>query len=123
MKSDEEQMQEFQEVFATLKGMLNLTDEVMIRLYSTFFETVSSTLEMLKKAIESQEYDAIQLHAHSIKGSASSLCFSTISELAKIIEEKAKLRDNSENKTLLSELAVYFDTAHHNYVLWIGKRD
>lgn len=122
MKSDEEQSQEFQEIFAKLKAMLNLTDEVMIRLYSTFFDTVSSTLQMLKKAIEAQDYDAIQLHAHSIKGSASSLCFGTISELAMCIEEKAKLNDNSENQTLCNELAGYLDVAHKNYMLWASKR-
>lgn len=122
MNSEIESIQEFETVFTKLKEMLHLTDEIMIRLYATFFDTVTVTLGKLKDAVELEDYDAITLHAHSIKGSASSLCYEVISSLAKTIEEKAKLKESGDYTQLLNELAAQFETAQHNYVLWTRKK-
>lgn len=122
MNSEIASIQEFETVFTKLKGMLNLTDEIMIRLYTTFFDTVATTLRKLKDAVEIEDYDAMTLHAHSIKGSASSLCYDAISSLAKTIEEKAKLKESCEYTKLLNELVTQFETAQHNYTLWSRKR-
>ena len=122
MNSEIDSIQEFEAVIGKLKGMLNLTDEIMIRLYTTFFDTVTVTLGKLKDAVELEDYDAITLHAHSIKGSASSLCYDVLSSLAKTIEEKAKLKESGDYKQLLSELAGQFETAQHNYALWTRQK-
>lgn len=123
MMTEGQQILEFEEVFANLKEMLHLTDDIMIRLYTTFFETVSATLQMLKDAIEAQDYDAIKLHAHSIKGSSASLCYHAISDLAEMIERKAEAQENYAYESTFRELAVQFDSAQHNYTLWMRKRD
>lgn len=122
MISEEEQIQEFEEVFAKLKEMLHLTDEIMIRLYTTFFATVTVTLQKLKDAIEAEDYDVMKADAHSIKGSSSSLCYSTISELAETIEKKAHEKEHYEYRKVFSELATQLDKAQRAYTLWTRKR-
>jgi len=122
MNSEIESIQEFETVFFKLKEMLHLTDDIMIRFYTTFFNTVAVTLSTLKEAVELEDYDAITLHAHSIKGSASSLCYDAISSLAKTIEEKAKVKESGDYTQLVSELAAQFETAQHNYALWTRKK-
>ena len=122
MISEEEQIQEFEEVFAKLKEMLHLTDEIMIRLYTTFFATVTVTLQKLKDAIEAEDYDVMKADAHSIKGSSSSLCYSTISELAETIEKKAHEKEQYEYRKVFSELAAQLDKAQRAYTLWTRKR-
>jgi len=123
MSSEIESTQEFETVFLKLKEMLNLTDEIMIRLYTTFFDTVAVTLGKLQDAVEAEDYDAITLHAHSIKGSASSLCYDAISSIAKMMEEKGKLKESGDYTKLFSELSLQFETAQHNYALWIRKKN
>lgn len=122
MTAEEGQIQAFDEVFGKLKEMLHLPDEIMIRLYTTFFETGAGTLQMLKDAIEAEDYDTIKLHAHSIKGSSASLCYSTISELAETIEKKSEGKERYEYVKAFSELATQFDTAQRDYALWTYKR-
>lgn len=122
MSGKAQQIQEFEEVLSKLKEMLHLTDEIMIRLYTTFFETVAVTLQMLKDAIEAEDYDAIKLHAHSIKGSSSSLCYNAISEIAEVIEKKAELKESYVYEDAFKELVSQFDSAQHNYALWTRKR-
>ncbi|MDD5210948.1 MAG: Hpt domain-containing protein [Sulfuricurvum sp.] len=122
MSGEVQQIQEFEEVLSKLKEMLHLTDEIMIKLYATFFETVAVTLQMLKDAIEAEDYDAIKLHAHSIKGSSSSLCYNAISKIAEMIEKKAELKESYVYEDAFKELVSQFDIAQHNYVLWTRKR-
>lgn len=122
MSSEVQHLQEFEEVLANLKEMLHLPDEIMIRLYTTFFETVAVTLQRLKDAIEAEDYEAIKLHAHSVRGSSSSLCYSAISEAAETIEKKVEAKENYAYENAFRELATRFDAAQHNYVLWTRKR-
>lgn len=122
MSSETQHIQEFEEVLSNLKEMLHLTDEIMMRLYATFFETVAVTLQTLKDAIEAEDYEAIKLHAHSIKGSSSSLCYSAISEVAETIEKKAGAKENYAYENAFKELAARFDAAQHTYALWTRKR-
>ena len=122
MTAEEEQIQAFEEVFANLKEMLHLTDEIMIRLYTIFFKTVPATMKMLQEAIAVEDYDAIKSHAHSVKGSSSSLCYSTISEIAKTIEKNAEANEHYAYEQAFRELTAQFDAAQRNYTLWIGKR-
>lgn len=122
MSNETQHVQEFEEVLTNLKEMLHLTDEIMMRLYATFFETVAVTLQTLEDAIEAEDYEAIKLHAHSIKGSSSSLCYSTISEVAQTIEKKAGAKENYAYENAFRELAARFDAAQHTYALWTRKR-
>lgn len=122
MSTEAQQIQEFEEVLNTFKEMLHLTDEIMIRLYTTFFKTGVGTLEKLKDAISKEEYDAIKFNAHSIKGSASSVCYGAISEIAETIEKKAELQERYDYENAFKELVAQFGKAQGNYALWTRKR-
>ena len=122
MSTEAQQIQEFEEVLNRFKEMLHLTDEIMIRLYTTFFKTGVGTLEKLKDAISKEEYDAIKFNAHSIKGSASSVCYNAISEIAETIEKKAEAKENYAYENAFKELVAQFDKAQGNYALWTRTR-
>ncbi len=64
-------------------------------LVGTYIEEGESILNSLKEAIESKDYENIQLHAHSLKGSSGNLKFDELYELAKEIELSAKNKDES----------------------------
>lgn len=122
MSTEAQQIQEFEEVLNTFKAMLRLTDEIIVKLYTTFFKTGVGTLDKLKEAISQEEYDAIKFNAHSIKGSASSVCYSAISEIAEMIEKKAELQERYDYENAFKELTAQFDKAQGNYALWTRKR-
>lgn len=121
MTTEEERIQEFEKVFAELKGMLYLSDEVMIRLYDKFFDSVSNTLIELNEAVAAVNYEAIEMLAHSIKGSAGSLRYTVISETAHELEKRAcdkEIYTYQENLVLLEE---QFHAVHEDYKLWKNK--
>lgn len=121
-KDEQEQIKEFEKVFAQLKAMLYLSDDIMIRLNNTFFETVSLTLEQLKDAIQKKDDEAIERHAHSIKGSSASLCYAKISEIAEGLEKSAHAKENSLYAEEFGKLSEVFSAASHGYTLWKNKK-
>lgn len=121
MKTHEEQIQEFEKVFGELKVMLNLPDEVIIRLNNKFFESVSSTLVKLNEAIRVLEYETIEMLAHSIKGSAGSLRYASISEIAQELEKRAHAKENHLYLEDLASLEKQFNVADESYTLWKNK--
>lgn len=123
MNTELQQLPEFEEVLAEFKKMMNLKDDIVVKLYTTFFQTGAVSLEKLKEAIAHEEHDAIKFHAHSIKGSSSSVCYGAISSLSKMIEERAGLKENDVYAKPFNELSEQFEMAQHNYTLWLGKRD
>ncbi|MDP2078763.1 MAG: Hpt domain-containing protein [Sulfuricurvum sp.] len=121
MKTHEEQIQEFEKVFGELKAMLHLSDEVMIRLNNKFFESVSSTLVALNEAIRVLDYETIEMLAHSIKGSAGSLRYTAINEIAQELEKRAHEKENHAYLEDLASLEKQFNTADESYKLWKNK--
>ncbi len=122
MTNDEQQLQEFEKTFTEVKAMLHLTDEIMIRLNTKFFETVRMTLEQLNEAIVAQDDDVIERYAHSIKGSAGSLRYTQISEIAENLEKSAHAKESDLYTEALSKLSEAFITAAHGYSLWKNKQ-
>lgn len=121
MKTKEQQIAEFEKLFSELKAMLHLSDEVMIRLNNKFFESVSSTLIQLNAAIAAVDYETIEMLAHSIKGSAGSLRYTVISEIAQDLEKRAHTKENyayQEGSALLEE---QFHAVEECYKLWKNK--
>lgn len=121
MKTSEEQIREFEELFCALKATLHLPDEVIIRLYNKFFESVSSTLLQLNEAIEAQDYGSIEMHAHSIKGASGSLYYTVISEIAHMMEKNAHEKEECSYTEMFEELKNEVDLAQHGYMLWTNK--
>lgn len=121
MKTKEEQIGEFEEVFSELKAMLHLPDEVMIRLYNKFFESVIPIVMQLKDAITALDYDTIEMLSHSIKGSAGSLRYTAMSEIAAGLEQRAHAREDYAYQEDFGFLEEQFLVAEECFKLWKNK--
>lgn len=121
MKTSQQQIQEFEEILRELKAMLHLPDEVMIRLYNKFFESISPTLTQLNEAIAAFDYETIETLAHAIKGSSGSLRYMTISEIAQELEKNAHSKENYEYEERFNELFEKFKSAEESFKLWKNK--
>lgn len=123
MKTPQQQIQEFEEILRELKAMLHLPDEVMIRLYNKFFESISPTLTQLNEAVAVLDYETIEMLAHAIKGSAGSLRYTTISEIAQELENNAHLKENCGYEETFNELFERFNRAEESFELWKNKME
>lgn len=121
MKTPQQQIQEFEELFSELKAMLHLPDEIMIRLNNKFFESISPTLVQLKEAITALDYESIEMLTHAIKGSAGSLRYTAISEIAYELEKKAHLKENYAYPETYNQLLEKFNSAEESFKLWKDK--
>lgn len=117
----DKEVQQVEEVFSELKRMLPLTDEILIRLNDKFFESIAATLEKLSDAIDTKEYEAIEMHAHTVKGSSASLRYAHISDIAEGLEKNAKAKESYPYEQELSKLSDEFTAAAHGYLLWKKK--
>jgi len=64
-------------------------------LIASFLEESQPIISSLKTAIESNDYNTIGLHAHSIKGSAGNLRLNEVYEMSREMELAAKADDSS----------------------------
>jgi HPt (histidine-containing phosphotransfer) domain-containing protein len=69
---------------------LGLEEKDALRLVQTFIETTDQDLLLLERAFADQDADRVIKLAHHIKGAASNLELSAITEEALAIEEKAR---------------------------------
>ncbi|HQS66690.1 MAG TPA: Hpt domain-containing protein [Sulfuricurvum sp.] len=122
MITTEAKIQTFEEVFTKLKGMLHLSDEVMIRLNNKFFESVSLTLTQLNEAVATTDYETIEMLAHSIKGSAGSLCYAEISDITETLEKHAHAKEDYAYQERYDELLEEFKRVQECYSLWKEKK-
>ena len=75
-----------------LKGLaadIGLDEEEMLELVELFFETSTSDLERLKKALDQNDAKTVAEAAHSIKGAAGNMRFEEIYEQTRQIEKNA----------------------------------
>lgn len=121
MKTHDEQILESEKILGALRAMLHLPDEVMIRLNNKFFESASSTLLQLNEAIATRDLETIEMLAHSIKGSAGSLCYTSISEIAQKLEKSARAKESYPYQEDLALLEEEFHAANECFTLWKNK--
>jgi HPt (histidine-containing phosphotransfer) domain-containing protein len=69
---------------------LGLEENDALRLVQTFIETTGQDLLLLERAFADQDADQVRKLAHHIKGAASNLELTVITEAALAIEEKAR---------------------------------
>jgi len=69
---------------------LGLEENDALRLVQTFIETTEQDLLLLERAFADQDADQVRKLAHHIKGAASNLELTDITEAALAIEEKAR---------------------------------
>jgi HPt (histidine-containing phosphotransfer) domain-containing protein len=75
--------------FDEMAASIGLKPKHIPMLIGSFLEESVTILSNLEIAISSNDYTAIKIHAHSIKGSAGNLKFNEIYEMAKEMELSA----------------------------------
>ena len=83
---------------------LGLEENDALRLVRTFIEATEQDLLLLERAFADQDADQVRMLAHHIKGSASNLELTAITEAALAIEEKARsnvLEDTEPQVTVI----------------------
>ncbi len=68
---------------------LGFEEDEVIMLFEMFIESATDSMISLKSAIESNDYEQIKQHTHSIKGSAANIMLDEVVNLAKEIETSA----------------------------------
>lgn len=121
METSQQQIQEFESVLSELKEMLHLPDEVMIRLYNKFFESILPTLTQLNEAAVACDFESIEMLAHAIKGSAGSLRYTAMREIAQELEKNAHLKEKDAYQERFNELLEEFNRAEECFKLWKNK--
>lgn len=76
--------------FSELAENIGLEEEEFVELVELFVDTSTSALEALQSAIDKGNAQQALEAAHYIKGAAVNLGFTSIYELSKAIEEKAR---------------------------------
>ena len=80
-------------------------------LIGSFLDEAESILKDLSTAIESKNFDAIKLHAHSIKGSSGNLKFTEIYEMTKEMElSAAEANASFDYKSYLDTITEIINT-------------
>ncbi len=76
--------------FEELAANLGLEPEEFTELVELFVETADDDLSKLNAALEANDVKQASDAAHSLKGSSGNLGFMEISEVARVVEEKAR---------------------------------
>jgi HPt (histidine-containing phosphotransfer) domain-containing protein len=93
-----------------MAAQLGFETEEVAMLLEMFLESAKMSLQELKTAIDSQDFDAIRTHAHSIKGSATNLTLETIYLQAKSIEDAARAEESIAYEEAYETLKTLIDS-------------
>jgi len=73
-----------------LSESLGLEEEEYLEMLDLFLESGGADLERIEKALSAANAKEIHEAAHSLKGSAGSLCLDPVFELARAIDDKSR---------------------------------
>ena len=87
-----------------LSESLGLEEEEYLEMLDLFLESGGADLERIEQALRNANTMGIHEAAHSLKGSAGSLCLDPIFELARAIDDKSRHGTLAGLAELVSEL-------------------
>lgn len=110
---------EISNILEQLMTDIGFTKEEAMNMYVEYFNYLPTAISELSKAIENEDYKAIQALAHKMKGSSANLRIESIKNICILIEEFS-IRGDSESclawtKSLECEID-YFKTLLQNFV-------
>ncbi len=82
--------EDFKKVAQNASSRLGLDSVTLQRLFEVFAQSVTSEVEILQKAIQNDDYEAIYNSAHKITGAAGGIMLKRVEELARELETHAK---------------------------------
>lgn len=87
------------------------TDLLSQVLSETFEKTRDEAIPQIKAAIEADDVNQVHFHAHSVKGSAATVGFLSLSAAAKKLDDVAKMKTLEGASEYLAELEMELDRA------------
>ncbi|MEI6155419.1 MAG: Hpt domain-containing protein, partial [Deltaproteobacteria bacterium] len=84
-------------------------DADLISLIPEFLENRQKDIIVLKKALEQNDYPAIQAIGHNLKGSGGSYGLDTITEIGKSLEQASENKSVTEVGELIGRLSSYLE--------------
>ncbi len=87
-----------------ISQQLGFEEEEVQMLLDMFYESTTQSMQTLKNAIETLDFETIKQEAHSIKGSAANLMLDDIFNISKEIEDAAKDKLNINYNRIYSLL-------------------
>jgi HPt (histidine-containing phosphotransfer) domain-containing protein len=106
--------------FEKLAGEIGFDKEDYIELIELFINTTTNDIDKLKTATINGDFNAAEQTAHSIKGAASSLGLTEISDEAKRIEYAAKEDPGTITALSADELEAILKRIRENYKTYKG---
>lgn len=74
----------------SLDALKEIIGEDLKEILQHFIDTSAETVQQIKDAITVQDTDALQLHAHTLKGSSANIGAIKLPELSLVLENKGK---------------------------------
>lgn len=106
--------------FEKLAGEIGFAKEDYMELIELFISTTTTDIDKLKTAINKGDFNAAERAAHSIKGAASSLGLTDISDEAKRIERAAKEGSGTITALSADELEAILKRIIENFKTYKG---
>jgi two-component system, sensor histidine kinase and response regulator len=101
---EENEIFNFQKAVDTFMG----NKEVVIKVISAFLEKLEEQMPKLKEAIDTEDFEFLQIEAHAIKGGSWNLEAKNLGDAGKELEQSAKDRLKDESYTYLETLEVAY---------------
>ena len=88
----------------------------LLPLIEGFVQRKKEDLLLLKKHLESRDFEQITSIAHKIKGSGTGYGFPIISDIGQKMESSSQLNDKSKTELLIIDLAVVTDEIEKQFL-------
>ncbi|MBW8003672.1 MAG: response regulator [Planctomycetes bacterium] len=96
-------------------------EDVVKRVLGSFVEKVENQLKTIGSALDSEDFEAVRIEAHSIKGGSWNLGAKRLGDAAKSLEEAGREKLRQEARKHLEELGVAFERFREVVIPIIGR--
>jgi len=83
-------------------------EDDIVMLFSVFLKSAKDNLDKLDTAIQNNDYDAIYMSAHNLKGSSGNMLLNEAYELSKEIEEASRNKKEIDYQSLFEKMNEIF---------------
>jgi HPt (histidine-containing phosphotransfer) domain-containing protein len=90
-------------------------DSELSEIVPVFLSNRRKDIELISRALESEDFESIKRVGHTMKGSGGGYGFDFITDLGKKIEEAAGKRDGVRVRRYIEELLLFLDTVEVVY--------
>ena len=90
-------------------------DPEIADLIPRFLENRNKDIEAIRGALSTEDFDAIRILGHSMKGAGGGYGFQGITEIGKVLEDAAKIKDAQTIRKGIEDLTIYLNSVEVIY--------